>query len=213
MTITGAVEGQDFCLTVDDDGPGVPPRPCPGSLTCSTATTPPGRTPTRAAAWASAIVGQEHGADGRNHPGGEPPPGGLRMSCASPRRKERWTMKRILIVEDDGAIAAIERDYLMLSDFQVDIAATGPEGLAMGRSGGGRFDPPGPDAPGAGRVCSVQHPAGDFGHPHPHGHRPTGGHRQDQGPGAGGGRLHHQAPSPPVCWWPGSRLTWPSMTG
>ena len=41
-------------------------------------------------------------------------------------------MKRILIVEDDGAIAAIERDYLMLSDFQVDIAATGPEGLAMG---------------------------------------------------------------------------------
>ena len=45
-------------------------------------------------------------------------------------------MKRILIVEDDGAIAAIERDYLMLSDFQVDIAATGPEGLAMGRSGG-----------------------------------------------------------------------------
>lgn len=45
-------------------------------------------------------------------------------------------MKRILIVKDDGAIAAIERDYLMLSDFQVDIAATGPEGLAMGRSGG-----------------------------------------------------------------------------
>ena len=45
-------------------------------------------------------------------------------------------MKRILIVEDDGAIAAIERDYLMLSDFQVDIAATGPEGLAMGRSRG-----------------------------------------------------------------------------
>lgn len=40
-------------------------------------------------------------------------------------------MKRILIVEDDGAIAAIERDYLMLSDFQVDIAATGPEVLAM----------------------------------------------------------------------------------
>ena len=40
-------------------------------------------------------------------------------------------MKRILIVEDDGAIAAIERDYLMLSDFQVDIAATGPEGLEI----------------------------------------------------------------------------------
>ena len=29
VTITGAVEGQDFCLTVDDDGPGVPPEALP----------------------------------------------------------------------------------------------------------------------------------------------------------------------------------------
>lgn len=47
-------------------------------------------------------------------------------------------MKRILIIEDDAAIAAIERDYLALSEFDVDIAATGSEGVAMGRSG--RYD-------------------------------------------------------------------------
>lgn len=47
-------------------------------------------------------------------------------------------MKRILIIEDDAAIAAIERDYLVLSEFEVDIAATGSDGIAMGRSG--RYD-------------------------------------------------------------------------
>ena len=45
-------------------------------------------------------------------------------------------MKRILIIEDDDAIAAIERDYLVLSEFGVDIAASGNEGISMGRSGG-----------------------------------------------------------------------------
>ena len=44
-------------------------------------------------------------------------------------------MKRILLIEDDETIAAIERDYLVLSDFAVDIAATGGEGLALGRTG------------------------------------------------------------------------------
>ena len=44
-------------------------------------------------------------------------------------------MKRILIIEDDETIAAIERDYLVRSDFAVDIAATGGEGLALGRTG------------------------------------------------------------------------------
>ena len=47
-------------------------------------------------------------------------------------------MKRILIVEDDETIAAIERDYLVLSEFEVDIAATGADGIALGRSG--RYD-------------------------------------------------------------------------
>ena len=44
-------------------------------------------------------------------------------------------MKRILIIEDDETIAAIERDYLVRSGFAVDIAATGDEGLALGRTG------------------------------------------------------------------------------
>ena len=44
-------------------------------------------------------------------------------------------MKRILIIEDDETIAAIERDYLVRSGFAVDIAATGGEGLALGRTG------------------------------------------------------------------------------
>ena len=47
-------------------------------------------------------------------------------------------MKRILIIEDDETIAAIERDYLAVNEFEVDIAATGPEGIAKGRSG--RYD-------------------------------------------------------------------------
>ena len=44
-------------------------------------------------------------------------------------------MKRKLIIEDDDSIAAIERDYLVLAGFEVDIAATGGDGIAMGRSG------------------------------------------------------------------------------
>ena len=38
-------------------------------------------------------------------------------------------MKRILIIEDDPAIAELERDYLEASDFQVDIEADGTAGL------------------------------------------------------------------------------------
>ena len=44
-------------------------------------------------------------------------------------------MQKILIVEDDGDIASIERDYLELNGYQVEIAADGIAGLARGRSG------------------------------------------------------------------------------
>lgn len=47
-------------------------------------------------------------------------------------------MAKILIVEDDPDIAAIERDYLELNGCQVEIAADGETGLALGLSG--RFD-------------------------------------------------------------------------
>jgi DNA-binding response OmpR family regulator len=45
-------------------------------------------------------------------------------------------MSRILIIEDDPAISAIERDYLELSDFEADIADDGMKGLAMADGGG-----------------------------------------------------------------------------
>lgn len=44
-------------------------------------------------------------------------------------------MPKILIVEDDPAIAAIERDYLSLSNFDVEIASDGITGLERGKSG------------------------------------------------------------------------------
>ena len=40
-------------------------------------------------------------------------------------------MPKILIIEDDPDIAAIERDYLLLSEFETDIAADGLTGLDM----------------------------------------------------------------------------------
>lgn len=47
-------------------------------------------------------------------------------------------MDKILIIEDDEAIAAIERDYLEIDGFQVEIAPDGVTGLNRGL--GGEFD-------------------------------------------------------------------------
>lgn len=44
-------------------------------------------------------------------------------------------MQKILIVEDDEAIAAIERDYLEMEGFSPEIALDGPSGLERGLSG------------------------------------------------------------------------------
>ena len=44
-------------------------------------------------------------------------------------------MSRILIIEDEIAIADLEKDYLELSDFQVDICSSGDEGLTTALSG------------------------------------------------------------------------------
>ena len=38
-------------------------------------------------------------------------------------------MERILIIEDDKDIAAIERDFLMVSGFEVDISYDGIDGF------------------------------------------------------------------------------------
>lgn len=45
------------------------------------------------------------------------------------------TENTILIIEDDTAIAEIERDYLVSSGFAADIASDGPSGLAKGLTG------------------------------------------------------------------------------
>ncbi|MBR0153296.1 MAG: response regulator, partial [Lachnospiraceae bacterium] len=41
----------------------------------------------------------------------------------------------VLIVEDEPAIAELEKDYLELSDIHADIAQTGPEGLEKALTG------------------------------------------------------------------------------
>lgn len=45
-------------------------------------------------------------------------------------------MEKILIIEDDAAIAAIERDYLEIDGFAVEIASDGIAGLDRGLNGG-----------------------------------------------------------------------------
>lgn len=40
-------------------------------------------------------------------------------------------MSRILIIEDDEAIAALEKDYLEINGYQVEITGDGEEGLSM----------------------------------------------------------------------------------
>ena len=43
-------------------------------------------------------------------------------------------MTSILIIEDDQSIAELERDYLEINGFSVDIAATGPSGLKKAKT-------------------------------------------------------------------------------
>lgn len=44
-------------------------------------------------------------------------------------------MAKILLIEDDAAIAAIERDYLEIEGFEVEIVADGRVGLERGLEG------------------------------------------------------------------------------
>lgn len=50
-------------------------------------------------------------------------------------RKVVKQMAKILIVEDDASIAAIERDYLEIDGFEVEIAADGQAGYVKGSTG------------------------------------------------------------------------------
>jgi len=44
--------------------------------------------------------------------------------------------KRILLIEDEKSIAELQRDYLEIAGFRVDIAPDGDAGMSMGLSGG-----------------------------------------------------------------------------
>ena len=57
-------------------------------------------------------------------------------------------MSRILIIEDEEAIADLEKDYLELSGFEVEICNRGDTGLA--RALNEEFDYTGSDASGSG---------------------------------------------------------------
>jgi len=45
-------------------------------------------------------------------------------------------MKRILIIEDDTSIAELQRDYLTIHHYEVDIESSGDKGLKAGLEGG-----------------------------------------------------------------------------
>lgn len=120
-------------LTLADDGPGVPEEALPKLFDVFTAATRPGKTPPGAAAWdwpspprrCRAWAGPSGPAAA--HTGDWP------LRSHFQRRKP--AMQKILIVEDDGDIAAIERDYLELNNYQVEIAADGLAGLERGLHG------------------------------------------------------------------------------
>lgn len=102
-------------------------------------------------------------------------------------------MDKILIIEDDPDIAAIERDYLELSGCAVTICANGTDGQRAALEGA--FDLILLDLmlPGDGRVFHLPRRARTDGHPHPHGHDALQGRRQEPRPRLRRGRLHRKA--------------------
>lgn len=77
-------------------------------------------------------------------------------------------MKKILIIEDDSAIAEIEKDYLTLSGLDAAIITDGKKGLEEAQSG--LYDLILLDLmlPGTDGLFHLPHAAGTAGYPHPH---------------------------------------------
>ena len=120
-------------------------------------------------------------------------------------------MSRILIVEDEESIAALEKDYLELSDFEVDIETDGEKGLQ--RALKDSYDLyildlmlPGVDGFEICRqirekknvpILMVSAKRDDI----------------DKIRGLGlGADDYITKPFSPMSWWPGSRRIWPAMT-
>lgn len=59
----------------------------------------------------------------------------VQLKRSKSRRKGRRGVKKILIIEDDLPIAELEKDYLELSDFDVEIEPNGTEGMKKALSG------------------------------------------------------------------------------
>ncbi len=59
----------------------------------------------------------------------------MKVVLSTERQKGQNVMSKILIVEDEEAIADLEKDYLELSDFEVTIENNGDQGLETALSG------------------------------------------------------------------------------
>lgn len=59
----------------------------------------------------------------------------LAYNCIKCKRGDHSNMSRILIIEDEIDIAELEKDYLELSDFEVDIETNGASGLQKALKG------------------------------------------------------------------------------
>ena len=84
-------------------------------------------------------------------------------------------LKRILIVEDDADIAAIERDYLELGGYAVTIAPDGTTGLDAALHQPFDLIFAGCDAARYRWLCHLQTGARRKGYSHPYGDRPWRG--------------------------------------
>ena len=89
-------------------------------------------------------------------------------------------MSKILIIEDEEAIADLEKDYLELSDFEVTIENSGDKGLETAL--GGDYDLV---------ILDLMLPGKEY--PDYYGVGQEGRHRQDPGSRSGGGRLYDEA--------------------
>lgn len=85
VTITGAVEGQDFCLTVDDDGPGVPPEALPRLFDVFYRNDPARKNPDQGSGLGLAIVAKSMERMGGTIRAENRPQGGLRMVLRIPQ--------------------------------------------------------------------------------------------------------------------------------
>ena len=84
VTITGAVEGQDFCLTVDDDGPGVPLEALPRLFDVFYRNDPARKNPDQGSGLGLAIVAKSMERMGGTIRAENRPQGGLRMVLRIP---------------------------------------------------------------------------------------------------------------------------------